>query len=159
VRTAPPPVKAVAPAAEKPAAILVAAPPSAALPAVSAPAVEVASMPAPAELPPRLEPAVEPVIEPVAAPAEDEEQAVEIKLREFVAPELNPSLLATLGASNPRVLMRFTVEPDGRVSEAKAREGTPRRLAQVASRAILQWRFEPIAAAQEVEVELAFKRE
>jgi protein TonB len=98
---------------------------------------------------------------PIAAPAaaDDEEEAIEIKLREFVAPELSPSVLATLGASNPRVRMRFTVEPDGKVSQATAREGTPRRLAQVASRAILQWRFEPIALAQEVEVELAFKRD
>lgn len=139
---------------------------------LSAPPQTAVSAPALADAPPLVAPAAAALLSqpalptpalpsPVAASAaaDEDEEAIEIKLREFVAPELSPAVLATLGASNPRVRMRFTVEPDGRVSEATAREGTPRRLAQVASRAILQWRFEPIALAQEVEVELAFKRD
>ncbi len=99
---------------------------------------------------------------PAAAPAmsepEPEEQEVELKLVDFVAPELTPQIQATLGASNPVVKLRFMVGTDGKVQSARAVEGVPRRLGQVAERAVLQWRFEPLPAAREVEVEIAFRR-
>ncbi|MFO1251585.1 MAG: TonB family protein [Inhella sp.] len=83
---------------------------------------------------------------------------MELKLVDFVAPELTPQIQATLGASNPVVKLRFMVGIDGKVQSARAVEGVPRRLGQVAERAVLQWRFEPLPAAREVEVEIAFKR-
>lgn len=98
---------------------------------------------------------------PSAASAPDselDEPEVELKLVDFVAPELSPQVQATLGASNPVVKLRFTVGADGKVEAARAVDGVPRRLGQVAERAVLQWRFEPLPAAREVEVEIAFRR-
>ena len=89
----------------------------------------------------------------------DEADEVELKLLEFVAPELPAAVQATLGASNPRVKLRFQVGADGKVLSVRAADGVPRRIAQVAERAVAQWRFEPIASARDVEVEIAFRRE
>lgn len=95
---------------------------------------------------------------PAAPEAEPDEQEVELKLIDFVAPELTAQLQATLGASSPVVKVLFTVAADGKVETARAAAGVPRRLGQVAERAVLQWRFEPLPAAREVEVEIAFRR-
>lgn len=92
-----------------------------------------------------------------AMPSDDEGEPAALRLQDFVAPEFSPALLASLGPTPPRVRLRFSVEADGRVSSASAREGTPRRLAAVAERALLQWRFEPLSSAQDAEVELVLK--
>lgn len=82
---------------------------------------------------------------------------MELKLVDYAAPDLSPQVQATLGARNPVVKLRFTVGADGRVQVARAADGVPRRLAQLAERAVLQWRFLPLPAAREVDVEIAFK--
>ncbi|WP_374437284.1 TonB family protein [Inhella sp.] len=155
------------PAAPEPgvAAAQASAPSLASAPATVPQIVPEASRPqgAAAEDPAR--PALGAPVQPPAAAAppptpepEPEEQEVELKLVDFVAPELTPQIQATLGASSPVVKLRFMVGTDGKVQSARAVEGVPRRLGQVAERAVLQWRFEPLPAAREVEVEIAFKR-
>lgn len=128
-------------------------PPSAATegPAAASPAVD-ATGPAPAE-------PANPDGRAEATDGGEEEGAVALRLLDLVAPSLSPSLLASLGPSTPRVRLRFRVEADGRVSSAAALDGTPRRLAAVAERALLQWRFEALPAAQEAEVELVLQRD
>lgn len=104
-------------------------------------------------LPPVSEPAAQPAS--AAAPAQAEPEPVEIKLVHHVEPELPRGNNLRDGT----VRVRFTVEPDGRVSKAVAAEGAQRRLANSATRAIEQWRFAPIPAAQEIEVDIDFRFE
>lgn len=155
---APSPTPAPAAARSAPAAATVRALPAepASAPVQTAvPALPAASAPPPTAVAAPLEP-----LAAVSTEAEAEAAGAEaIRLREFVAPALTPALLASFGANAPKVRLRFTIEADGRVSRADARDGTPRRIAAVAERALLQWRFEPLPAAQEVEVELAFQRD
>ncbi len=95
-----------------------------------------------------------------AEPEEDEDDDdAALRLVSFTAPELSVELQRTLGPSPRNIKVRFTVEADGRVSQAQAQEGTPRRLANVATLAIRQWRFDPLPRAREVDVEIAFKRD
>lgn len=153
-----------APAAQVSAPTLASAPPAAA--EASKPQGGVAAEEPPRQAVPPAAPGPAlgaPVQQPAAAaPAppepEPEDQEVELKLVDFVAPELTPQIQATLGASSPVVKLRFMVGTDGKVQSARAVEGVSRRLGQVAERAVLQWRFEPLPAAREVEVEIAFKR-
>lgn len=88
---------------------------------------------------------------------DDDDEA--LKLVSFTAPQLSLELQATLGPSTRNVKVRFTVEADGRVTQAQAQEGTPRKLANVATQAIRQWRFAPLPRARDVDVEIAFKRD
>jgi protein TonB len=90
-------------------------------------------------------------------PEDDEDDA--LKLVSFTAPQVSLELQATLGPSTRNVKVRFTVAADGRVTQAQAQEGTPRKLANVATQAIRQWRFAPLPRAREVDVEIAFKRD
>lgn len=82
-----------------------------------------------------------------------------LQLRAFVAPVLTPAVQQTLGAGSRSVKVRFTVEADGRVSQAEAAPQVPRRLAKPAVDAILQWQFAPLAQARTVDVEIAFRRD
>lgn len=98
----------------------------------------------------------------VAAPndePDDEDDEEALKLVSFTAPQLSLELQATLGPSTRNVKVRFAVAADGRVTHAQAQEGTPRKLANVATQAIRQWRFAPLPRAREVDVEIAFKRD
>lgn len=108
-------------------------------------------------LPPVSEPAAQPAAQAAAvAPApqpEPEPEPVEIKLIHHVQPELPRGNNLRDGT----VRVRFTVEPDGRVSKAAAADGAQRRLANSATRAIEQWRFAPIPEAQEIEVDIDFR--
>lgn len=93
------------------------------------------------------------------APDDDDEDEVPLKLVSFTAPQLSTELQATMGPSQRNIKVRFTVAADGRVTEAQAQIGTPKRLANVATAAIRQWRFEPLPQARDVDVEVAFKRD
>lgn len=158
----PRPEPAAEPAA-RPAADVAARPaPEPAQPSAPAPAVAAASA-APASatgldsqpgttLPPASEPAPAPA--PTATPQpEPEPEPVDIKLIHHVQPEVPPGNNLRDGT----VRVRFTVEPDGRVSKAVAAPGAQRRLASSATRAIEQWRFAPIPEAQEIEVDIDFR--
>jgi TonB family protein len=106
-------------------------------------------------LPPVSEPAMpaQPAVVAPAAQPEPEPEPVEIKLIHHVQPELPRGNSLRDGT----VRVRFTVEPDGRVSKAAAADGAQRRLANSATRAIEQWRFAPIPEAQEIEVDIDFR--
>lgn len=132
---------------------------TATLGAASEAAVTVTELPAPTALRPAAATALQSLPTELVEEEDEEEEEVELKLRDFIAPELTPQLLATLGPNNPKVRLRFTVQADGRVSQAKAAAGVPRRLAQVAERALLQWRFDPLPTEREAEVVIAFKRD
>lgn len=94
-----------------------------------------------------------------AAPEADEPEETPLRLQSFVAPALSPALQATLGAGERHVRVKLTVEADGRVSQAEAAAGVPRRLARPAVDALLQWQFAPLPQARTAEVEIAFRRD
>lgn len=89
-----------------------------------------------------------PVVEPEEVP---------LRLIAYVAPEMTAQVLAAIPGNEIAVPVRFTVQPDGRVSAAQSRGVVPRRIAQAATKAVQQWRFDPIPAVREVDVEIAFK--
>lgn len=121
------------------------------------------TVPEPAALPvvPNALPPVAPPAAPAAAlpapEADDDDEP--LQLQSFVAPVLTPAVQATLGAGARSVKVRFTVEADGRVSQAEAAATVPKRLAKPAVDAILQWRFMPLQQARTVDVEIAFRRD
>ena len=53
----------------------------------------------------------------------------------------------------------FTVEPDGRVSNANVLKASVKRLGYAAAEAVRQWRFEPVKTAQQVAVQIEFAPE
>lgn len=107
---------------------------------------------APAAVPqaPRVEPKVEP-------PKPEPQAEVPLQLLNKVEPEIPRQLVSTL--RNGRVLVRFTVQPDGRVSKAEPIETSNKRLSQAAVSAVQQWRFAAIPTPREVTVEVGFRME
>ena len=109
--------------------------------------------------------ALTPALNPMPAapkaeePDDDEGDDGALQLRAFVPPVLTPAVQQTLGAGSRNVKVRFTVEADGRVSQAEAAPQVPRRLAKPAVDAILQWQFAPLPQARTVDVEIAFRRD
>jgi TonB family protein len=90
---------------------------------------------------------------------DDEPDEAPLRMQHFVAPVLTAAVEATLGAGSRNVRVRFTVQPDGRVSQAEAAAGVPRRLARPATEAILQWKFAPLPQARTADVDIAFRRD
>jgi protein TonB len=121
--------------------------PAAALSTESAPA---GSLPPSATPQP---PATQP--EPALAPAEEEEE-VPLKLIAYTPPDMSAQVMAAMDKPKVVIPVRFTVQADGRVSAAKAMGNAPRRIENSAVRAVMQWRFEPLPAVREVDVEIAF---
>ena len=70
------------------------------------------------------------------------------------APQFPPSLLRTLRKG--QVQVRFTVVPDGSVSERAVVSSSNIRLNETALAAVAKWRFTPLRHAQEAVVELSF---
>lgn len=108
-------------------------------------------------LPPASQPAETPVTAQPEPEPEPEPDEVPLKLVNYVAPEMNRQVIEAIGNRDQVVPVRFTVEPNGVVSKAEAREGTNRRLGTAASRAVQQWRFAPLPERRQVDVELLFK--
>lgn len=89
---------------------------------------------------------------------EPEPEEVPLKLIAYVAPEMNAQILQAMNGPQVVVPVRFTVQPDGVVSAARHMSNSaPRRISMAAVRAVQQWRFDPIPAVREVDVEIAFK--
>lgn len=124
---------------------------------VAAPAEPVAAAPAPAVQAAVPAAPVAATTQPVAEPAAEPEEEVALKLIAYVAPDMSAQVMAAMPSNQVVVPVRFTVQPDGRVSSAQAMSNAPRRIANSAVRAVQQWRFEPIPAVREVDVEIAFK--
>ncbi len=57
------------------------------------------------------------------------------------------------------VLLSFTVQQDGSVTDQKVVSGSNRRLNRTAMEAIAQWRFEPIQTARSTQIEFEFRQE
>ncbi|RVT86420.1 energy transducer TonB [Inhella crocodyli] len=113
------------------------------------------SEPAPAPAPVAAEPSASPAPAPAAAAEEEDDPG--IKLVKYVAPELNARAMAAMPGNFAKVRVRFTVMPDGSAGKVHAVSNSPRPLAQVAVKAVEQWRFEGVKEPQEVEVEVDFK--
>jgi protein TonB len=160
-KPAPRPESSAASASPAPSSVSATAPVVAASsPAATAPSAGVE----PRNLPPASEPAPAPVAVPEAvatvpapAPAVEEEDDPGIKLVKYVAPELNARAMAAMPSNKAKVRVRFTVMPDGSAAKVQSVSNAPRPLAQVAVRAVEQWRFEGVKEPQEVEVEVEFK--
>jgi protein TonB len=84
------------------------------------------------------------------------EVEVEIDLKPLFQPQ--PEIPRDMRASiaNGRVVLGFTVQPDGTVREAAILRTTNRRLGKPALDAVSQWRFEPIRVARTAQVEIEF---
>jgi hypothetical protein len=55
----------------------------------------------------------------------------------------------------PRVLiLRYTVQTDGSVSQAHVLTGSNTRLNRLATEAVLQWRYAPLKASREAQISL-----
>lgn len=156
------------PAAVTPASVGTAATSSAAAPAATVPstlAAEAASAAEPtvttADLPADAASAAATLSQaPLQAAPQVEEEEVPLRLVDYVAPDMSAQVLAAMPSNEVTVPVRFTVQPDGRVSSAQAMGGSaPRRVAQAAVRAVQQWRFDPLPAERTVDVEINFKAE
>jgi len=116
----------------------------------ASPPPAVAAEPAPVATPPATEP----------EPAEE----VDLKMVKYVAPELDARAIATATTATATVRVRFMVMPDGSVgkvtavpSSGRTSAAANRALGAVATRAVSQWRFEPVKEAREVEVDVDFR--
>ncbi|MBW8848245.1 MAG: TonB family protein [Burkholderiales bacterium] len=176
---APPP----APAVRKPTPVTAAAPRPTAAPAQSstaaptpAPAQASAAAPAPVmtAAAPEPEPERTPVVlasaAPIPAPAAPlavaaraaepppapvEEAEVPLKLLAKVDPTI-PRQLQAQSFRNGFAQVRFTVAPDGSVTQAQSVKASHARLGSAAVEAVKQWRFAPIPKAREAAVEVGF---
>lgn len=97
-----------------------------------------------------------PSVTPTPEPEPEEETG--LQLVEYVEPEL-PRANNVTTLKGGTVTVRFEVGTDGKVVSAVPRDGAPRRLAQAAARAVQQWRFAPLSAAREAEVDIVFNLE
>lgn len=88
-----------------------------------------------------------------------EPEEVPLQLVNYVPPDMTPQVLAAMPTSLVTIPVRFTVQTSGQVSAAAALGGGPRKVQQAAVRAVQQWRFAPIPAVREVDVEIAFRAE
>ncbi|TDP59582.1 TonB family protein [Roseateles toxinivorans] len=124
--------------------------------AVAPPVVE----PAPVSPDPGTRIALAPPVAPAQAPLAPpvvEEPEVPLKLVFQVQPEFPRQLVNTLQSGI--VAVRFTVRPDGSVSQAEALSSSHKRLSQAAIDAVRQWRFAPIKQERTASVEVGFKLE
>jgi TonB family protein len=87
-----------------------------------------------------------------AEPKPDADEPLTAVLR--ADPQFPPSLLRTLRKG--QVQVRFTVIPDGSVSQRAVVTSTNSRLNEAALAAVAKWRFTPLRHAQEAVVELGF---
>lgn len=125
-----------------------------------------ATAPAPAETAPQAATNVEPVTSsPVAAvtaakapvaPAVEvsDELDADLKIISQAQPEFPRELRTVI--SHGKVIVRFTVQPDGTVAEPTVVGYTNRKLGKPATDAVAKWIFEPVRIPRTVQVEIAF---
>lgn len=93
---------------------------------------------------------------PVAA-APEPELMLPLKLLSKVDPDMPRQLPANVRSGS--VLVRFTVQPDGRVVAPEVVQTTNQRMSASALEAVLQWRFAPVSQARIATVEVGFSRD
>lgn len=152
-----------APAPRRPDAQTVAAPastepaPAEAAPvAASSPVVTEAAAPTPAASAAPADTQVE-ATAAVAAQAPVVEEPEELTLIQQVEPEFPRELRNTI--SQGKVMLAFTVQPDGSVSGTTIVSASNRRLGKPAMDAVSKWRFTPIRTARAAQVEIEFNRQ
>jgi len=94
-----------------------------------------------------------PAVQPPAPPAVEEE--VPLKLLSRVTPTI-PRQMLKERFHDAYARVKFTVAPDGTVSQAESIKASHSRLGIAAIEAVKQWRFAPIPAAREAAIEFAF---
>lgn len=147
----------VAAAPEEPAKQAAPLTPTAAAPSPSVNAAPVAALGASEPQATPAPTAVDAPLLPTEPPPAPEPEEVPLRLIQYTEPDMSPQVMAALNSAQMVVPVRFTVQPNGRVSAAQALGSAPRRVALAAVRAVQQWRFEPIPAVREVDVEIAFR--
>jgi TonB family protein len=93
-----------------------------------------------------------PTVNALSAPV----PAVTLQLEGYVEPQLPERIRRRLQA-DAEVVVNFTVNPDGSVTEPSVRSSSDRSLNEIALDAVRQWRYRPIAAAQGHAVQLVFR--
>ncbi len=93
----------------------------------------------------------------VVAQAPAVEEPEELTLVQQVEPEFPRELRNTV--SQGKVLLAFTVQPDGSVSGTSIVSASNRRLGKPAMEAVSKWRFTPIRTARTAQVEIEFNQQ
>lgn len=122
-------------------------------PQVGKPAPVASVEPTPAPTPEAAPPEPAPLIS--ASPARAPALAV-LALADYVEPVL-PARIKSRLRTNGEVILDFTVNADGTVSDAAVRSSSDKALGPIALDAVRQWRYQPIAAAQPHSVQLVFR--
>lgn len=91
-------------------------------------------------------------VQPPPAPVAEVETPLKLLVK--VEPTIPRQLLQNFRGGFAQV--QFTVEADGKVSQAQAIKSSNSRLGVAAVEAVKQWRFAPIGKAREAAVEVAF---
>ncbi len=143
-KPAPAPRPAPEPVAPEPQKAEIAAPPPVEVP-VAAPVV----VPAPVIAAPPAAPVKAP--EP---PPQEEEEEVPLKAISQAQPTIPRNVLTALNAG--KVMVRFTVEPNGSTSNVEVLSSSSRRLNSPTISAVSGWKFEPIKTARTAQVEFDF---
>lgn len=128
--------------------------PAMALPGFKPPFTAVAAEALPAETAPvAATPSNAPQAQPVL-------QVGEIVLVERVEPKF-PSQAVREGISSGEVTVKFTVQPDGTVTDTSVIAAKPRRgiFDDAAMRAVLKWKFKPISAPRDTSVIISFSQD
>ena len=148
------PAPAPAPAPAKPIALAAAAPtaePNKAV--VTAPPEPAAPVVAPPVAPPVVPPAVLAKAPEPPAPVEEEDETP-LKALTQTQPVIPRNVLASL--TTGKVMVKFTVEANGSVSNAEVLNSSSRQLNKPTLAAISSWRFEPIKTPRIAQVEFDF---
>ncbi len=130
--------------------------PAANVPAKAATSAELAPLTAAAASAPAPAVTVAAAVPAAAKPPEPvEEVETELKLISQAQPSFPRELRREI--SKGKVMVKFTVQPDGSVSDASVVSFSNRGLNRPALEAISQWKFEPIQTARTVQVEIEFE--
>jgi len=82
--------------------------------------------------------------------------AVALQIEDYFEPQL-PERVRRRLHSDAEVVVNFTVNADGSVSDASVQSSSEKSLDPIALDAVRQWRYRPIAAAQTHAVQLVFR--
>ena len=149
---------AAAPAPAKPIAVAAAAPATSAAEPAKTVVAEPPEPAAPVVAPPPVIPPVAPTVAlakvPEPPPPVEEEDETPLKALAQAQPVIPRNVLASLAAG--KVMVKFTVEANGSVSNAEVLTSSSRQLNKPTLAAISSWRFEPIKTPRVAQVEFDF---